>query len=37
MSSVHNIDGWRRAARGRLPKMAFDFIDGGADDEHIAP
>lgn len=24
---------WRRAARRRLPRAAFDFIDGGADEE----
>jgi isopentenyl diphosphate isomerase/L-lactate dehydrogenase-like FMN-dependent dehydrogenase len=29
-----SIEDLRRAARRRLPRMAFDFIDGGADGEH---
>lgn len=28
-----NIDDLRRMARKRLPRMVFDYIDGGADDE----
>ena len=28
-----NLDDLRRLARRRLPRIAFDFIDGGADDE----
>lgn len=28
-----NIDDFRRAARKRLPRALFDYIDGGADDE----
>jgi isopentenyl diphosphate isomerase/L-lactate dehydrogenase-like FMN-dependent dehydrogenase len=30
---MHNIADLRRAARRRLPRMVFDFIDGGATDE----
>ena len=28
-----NLDEIREAARRKLPRIAFDFIDGGADDE----
>jgi len=28
-----NIDDLRRRAKARLPRVAFDYIDGGADDE----
>ncbi|MGB3624215.1 MAG: alpha-hydroxy acid oxidase, partial [Henriciella sp.] len=28
-----NIDDLRRMAKARLPRMVFDYIDGGADDE----
>ena len=28
-----NVEGFRRAARRRLPKPLFDFVDGGAEDE----
>ena len=28
-----NLEGWRAAANRRLPRVAFDFIEGGADDE----
>ena len=31
--SAINIDDLRRLARRRLPRMVFDYIDGGADDE----
>jgi L-lactate dehydrogenase (cytochrome)/(S)-mandelate dehydrogenase len=30
---AYSIDEMRRLARGRLPKMVFDFVDGGAEDE----
>ena len=33
LSSVHSIADLRLAAKARLPKMVFDYIDGGADDE----
>jgi (S)-mandelate dehydrogenase len=29
-----NLDDIREMARRKLPRIAFDFIDGGADDEH---
>ena len=29
----YNVDGFRRAARRRVPRPVFDFIDGGAEDE----
>ncbi len=29
-----NLEDLRTLARRRLPRIAFDFIDGGADDEH---
>jgi isopentenyl diphosphate isomerase/L-lactate dehydrogenase-like FMN-dependent dehydrogenase len=29
-----NIDDLRKRARRRLPRMLFDFIEGGAEDEH---
>jgi (S)-mandelate dehydrogenase len=28
-----NIEDLRKAARRRLPRIAFDFIDGGVEDE----
>ena len=31
--SVYSVHDVRRAARRRLPRIAFDFIDGGAEDE----
>ena len=31
--TVVNIEDLRRRARRRLPKVVFDFIDGGAQDE----
>lgn len=31
--SAHNLDEIRELARRKLPRIAFDFIDGGADDE----
>ncbi|CAN7697907.1 alpha-hydroxy acid oxidase [Pseudorhodoferax sp. LjRoot39] len=33
LSSVINLDDLRRMARRKLPRIAFDFIEGGADDE----
>src|SRR5437588_12302323 len=30
---VLNIEDLRRAARRRLPRVVFDYIDGGAEDE----
>src|SRR5256885_11272797 len=30
---VLNIEDLRRRARGRLPRVVFDYIDGGAEDE----
>jgi (S)-mandelate dehydrogenase len=29
-----NLDEVRLCAKARLPKIAFDFIDGGVHDEH---
>jgi (S)-mandelate dehydrogenase len=31
--SAHNLEDVRELARRKLPRIAFDFIDGGADDE----
>ena len=33
LSSANNISDLRRLAKRRLPRMVFDYIDGGADDE----
>ncbi len=33
LSRVANIDDLRRLARRRLPRIVFDFFDGGAEDE----
>jgi (S)-mandelate dehydrogenase len=33
MRRINGVEGWRQGARRRLPRVAFDFIDGGADDE----
>ena len=33
LQSAINLDDLRRMARRKLPRIAFDFIDGGADDE----
>ena len=33
LSGIHNIDDLRALARRRLPRMVFDYIDGGSDDE----
>ena len=31
--AVHSVAGMRDLARRRLPRLAFDFVDGGAEDE----
>ena len=33
LKNCHDISDLRRAAKNRLPKSIFDFLDGGADDE----
>ncbi|OCC23120.1 alpha-hydroxy-acid oxidizing enzyme [Croceicoccus estronivorus] len=33
LSDCHNIDDFRRFAKGRLPWPVFDYIDGAGDDE----
>lgn len=33
IDDAHNIEALRELARRRLPRMVFDYIDGGADDE----
>jgi L-lactate dehydrogenase (cytochrome) len=33
IDQVHNIEALRALARKRLPRMVFDYIDGGSDDE----
>ncbi|MBO6764843.1 alpha-hydroxy acid oxidase [Maricaulis sp.] len=33
IENAHNIAALRREAQRRLPRMVFDYIDGGADDE----
>src|SRR3954471_22258176 len=33
MRRVRNIDDVRAIAKRKLPRVAFDFIDGGAEDE----
>ena len=34
LQTALNLDDIRELARRKLPRIAFDFIDGGADDEH---
>jgi len=34
LARAFNIGDLRALARARLPRMVFDYIDGGADDEH---
>ncbi len=34
LKTALNLDDIRTLARRKLPRIAFDFIDGGADDEH---
>ncbi|TMJ21939.1 MAG: alpha-hydroxy-acid oxidizing protein, partial [Alphaproteobacteria bacterium] len=33
MQGVVNIEDLRKLAKKRLPKIAYDFIEGGTDDE----
>lgn len=33
VDALHTIDDFREAARRRLPRMVWDFVDGGADGE----
>lgn len=33
LKHCHNVEDFRRLAKGRLPGPVFDYIDGGADDE----
>ena len=33
VSRAVNVEDLRRAARRRLPRVVFDYIDGGADGE----
>lgn len=33
IENAHNIEALRALARKRLPRMVFDYIDGGSDDE----
>lgn len=33
MARAYNIEDLRRMARRRLPKVIFDYLDGGSDDE----
>lgn len=33
LDGCHNIAGLREAARRRVPRLVFDYIDGGVDDE----
>jgi L-lactate dehydrogenase (cytochrome)/(S)-mandelate dehydrogenase len=33
MDGIVNVDDMRRAAKRRLPRIAFDFIEGGVEDE----
>jgi len=32
-TKIYSIDSMRSAAKRRLPRMVFDFVDGGSDDE----
>ncbi|WP_249977894.1 alpha-hydroxy-acid oxidizing protein [Vreelandella olivaria] len=34
LNKIYNIKGMRRAARARLPKVVFDYLEGGAEDEY---
>lgn len=33
IEALHTVEDFRRAAKRRLPKMIFEFVDGGADGE----
>src|SRR5471030_846410 len=34
MSEPVNVEDFRQLAKRRLPKIVFDYLDGGADDEY---
>jgi len=34
LKNIYNIQGMRAAARSRLPRLVFDYLEGGAEDEH---
>jgi isopentenyl diphosphate isomerase/L-lactate dehydrogenase-like FMN-dependent dehydrogenase len=34
LDRIYNLEGFRSLARRQLPRMIFDFIDGGSDDEY---
>ena len=34
MQAAHSVEDLRNAARARLPRVLFDFYDGGAEEEH---
>ncbi len=34
LAKIHNISDFRKAAKKRLPRAIFDYMDGGADDEY---
>jgi len=34
LDHIYNLQGMRTAARSRLPRLAFDYLEGGAEDEH---
>jgi isopentenyl diphosphate isomerase/L-lactate dehydrogenase-like FMN-dependent dehydrogenase len=33
VSKPHNVEGYRRVARRKVPRAIFDYIDGGSEDE----
>ena len=33
IDALHTVDDFRRAAKRKLPRMVWDFVDGGADGE----
>jgi (S)-mandelate dehydrogenase len=37
MSRPINVEAYRRLARRRLPRMVFDYLDGGAEEERGWP
>ncbi|GEN26050.1 lactate dehydrogenase [Halomonas cupida] len=34
LKNIHNINEMRSGARSRLPRLVFDYLEGGAEDEH---
>jgi L-lactate dehydrogenase (cytochrome) len=34
LARCHSVEDLRQAARRKLPRVVFDYVDGGADDEH---